>query len=261
MKRIKENIVKNISYSNIKKQFISFKKAQGLADRTLKDYNRSFEVFERYYLEEEKDVNKMKEALIKMFEKLSNGAPATFNVPYSNLMCFFNWSVENEYLEKNPLKLTGLKKKKDVGRVRSIPQDVISKLLDIMKIDTYIGLRDYTILILTLDVGIRPSEAFGLELEDIDLEHSEITIRPKVAKTRILRVLPISYQTVEILRKFLSIREDDWLDYLFLTINGTKMTTNTWGYRMKYYRQKLEYSFTGYDFRHSFSILFLKNRW
>lgn len=80
-----------------------------------------------------------------------------------------------------------------------------------------------------------------------------------MAKTRVRRVLPISYQTVEILRKFLMIREDNWLNYLFLTIRGTKMNTNAWEIRMKKYREQLGCQFTPYDLRHSFAIMFLKN--
>lgn len=143
--------VNNVSYLNLKKQFIFFKKAQGLAKRTLKDYNDTFKTLEKYYTGDIIDIEDMKLALFEMFETKSNGAPATFNVPYSNLMCFFNWAVENEYLKKNPLKLTGLRKKKDLGKARALPEDVISKLLSIIDITTFVGLRDYTILVLMLD--------------------------------------------------------------------------------------------------------------
>lgn len=249
----------SMTYSKLKKQFIFFKKAQGLAPRTLKDYNTTFRNFERYYKDEVLDIENIKLALFEMFEKFSNGAPATFNVPYSNLMCFFSWSVENEYLEKNPLKLTGLKKKRDNGKARRVSDDVVQKLMEVMDVKTYVGFRDYVFFTLTLDTGLRPSEACGIKLEDLDLEHAEVTIRADLAKTRIKRVLPLSYQTVEILRKFLLIREENWDNYLFLTINGTQMTTYTWELRIKHYREKIKCKCTPYDFRHTFSLLFLKN--
>jgi site-specific recombinase XerD len=151
MKKIKTTIVNSITYSKLKKQFLFFKKAQGLAERTLKDYNNTFNKFEKHYGEDVIDIEKMKIALFEMFEPLSTGAPATFNVPFSNLMCFFNWCVCNEYLEKNPLNITGLKKKKDVGKARAIPEDIICKLFNVIDISTYIGFRDYLILMITLD--------------------------------------------------------------------------------------------------------------
>lgn len=151
MGNIKMKKMCNMGYSNLKKQFLFFKKAQGLADRTIKDYNTTFERFEKYYNKENIEIDEVKNSLLQMFEKISNGAPATFNVPYANLMCFFNWCVTNEFLEKNPLRLTGLKKKRDEGKVRTIPEDIIVKLFDILDINTFIGFRDYVILVITLD--------------------------------------------------------------------------------------------------------------
>lgn len=250
---------KDISFSELKQQFFFFKKAQGLSERTIKDYKNTFSVFEKYYNKDEVNLQEIKQKLLEMFVPLSQGAPATFNKPFANLNCFFNWAVTNEYIEKNPLKMTGLKKKKDTGKIRNIPNDVIDKLLKNIDINTYIGLRDYVFIVLTLDTGIRPSEACGLELTDLDLEHFELVIRPIIAKTRIRRVLPLSYQTVEILKRFISIREDNWAKYLFLTIDGKQFSTNAWEFRTQYYSKKINYRFTPYDLRHSFAILYLKN--
>lgn len=256
---INEIISNNITYSMIKKQFIFFKKAQGLSQRTMKDYNRSFELFERYYTEDIIKLEDVKTALFEMFDPLSNGAPATFNVPFANLTCFFNWALYNNYITKDPLKMTGLKKKKDDGKIRNIPPDVVKKLINTIDINTYIGFRDYTLISLTLDTGIRPSEACGLELKDLDLEHAELTIRPLVAKTRTQRVLPLSYQTVEILRKFILIRESSWANYIFLSIDGKQINTNTWELRINKYSKEIGYKFTPYDLRHTFAIMYLKN--
>lgn len=252
-------IVSNMTYSRLKKQFIFFKKAQGLSNRSLKDYNNTFELFERYYKEEKMNIEDLKQALLEMFVPLSNGAPATFNVPFANLTCFFNWAISSGYIKSNPLKMTGLKKKKDIGRIRTIPQDIIKKLLDNIDMNTYVGLRDYALIVLTLDTGIRPSEACGIELKDLDLEHAELTVRPVIAKTRVQRLLPLSYQTVEILRKFILIRQTGWADYIFLSIDGNKFDTNAWEIRISKYSKEIKYKFTPYDLRHTFAIMYLKN--
>ena len=250
---------KDISFSELKQQFFFFKKAQGLSERTIKDYKNTFSVFEKYYNKDEVNLQEIKQKLLEMFVPLSQGAPATFNKPFANLNCFFNWAVTNEYIEKNPLRMTGLKKKKDTGKIRNVPNDVINKLLKNIDINTYIGLRDYVFIVLTLDTGIRPSEACGLELTDLDLEHFELEVRPIIAKTRIRRVLPLSYQTVEILKRFISIREDNWAKYLFLTIDGKQFSTNAWEFRTQSYSKRINYRFTPYDLRHTFAILYLKN--
>lgn len=90
MQDIKDIISKNLTYSKLKNQFISFKKSQGLAKRTLKDYNRTFTVFERYYTKDTISLEEIKASLLEMFENFSSGAPATFNVPFSNLIWLFS---------------------------------------------------------------------------------------------------------------------------------------------------------------------------
>lgn len=256
---MKDTILSDMSYQTLKKQFVFFKKAQGLSERTLDDYNVTFNAFEKYYTKDRMELQALKQSLLEMFVPLSQGSPATFNRPYSNLSCFFNWAVTNEYMEKNPLKMTGLKKKRDEGKIRNIPEDIIKRILGCIDINTYIGLRDYALIVLTLDTGIRPSEACGVEPRDLDLEHAELTVRKEVAKTRVKRVLPLSYQTTEIFRKFMAIRDTNWNKYIFLTIDGEQFSTNAWEFRTQYYSKKVGYDFTPYDFRHTFAILYLKN--
>lgn len=197
--------------------------------------------------------------LKEYFKGKSNKALATFNIPYVNLHCFFEWCVNGDYLDKNPLKELGLKKKKDVGKVRHVEEDVIKKLIDLPTLNTYAGLRDYAIIVLTLDTGIRPSEAFELVTDDIDFMHFTVKIRRETAKTRVERILPISHQTAEILRRFISVKPDDWDDYLFFTVEGNKMNLNRWQKRLEIYSEVIGYKVTPYMLRHTFSILFLRN--
>lgn len=155
--------------------------------------------------------------------------------------------------------MIGLKKKKDVGRIRTIPEDIIKKLLTSIDMDTYVGLRDYAIIVLTLDTGIRPNEMCCLEISDLDLEHAELKIRPSISKTRVARVLPLSYQTVEILRNLILIRKENWNNHIFLSIDGNKFSIDAWETRLKKYSKKIGYKFTPYDLRHTFAIMYLKN--
>ena len=257
--KMDELISNKITYSTLKNNFILLKTAQGLSNRTMKDYQRTFTMFEKYYSKDIINLQDIKKALLEMFATLSNGAPATFNIPYSYLTCFFNWAVENKYILENPLKSIGLKKKRDTGKIRTIPQDIISKLLNSIDINTYIGLRDYAFIVLILDTGIRPSEACGIKLKDLDLEHAELTVQPSIAKTRLLRVLPLSYQTVEIFKKFILLRDKDWIDYIFLSSSGNQFNTNAWELRTQQYSKLIRYKFTPYDLRHTFAIMYLKN--
>lgn len=63
----------------------------------------------------------------------------------------------------------GLKKKRDEGRIRHIEENAIKKLLEVIDLTTFAGLREYVTILLTLDTGIRPKEAFSLRISDIVL--------------------------------------------------------------------------------------------
>lgn len=261
MAKAKKSIVKDLKndLGALMDFFISFKKAQGTATRTIKDYEVTFNEFKNTYGSSKIEKQQLSFAVLEYFKGKSNKAPATFNRPYANLHCFFEWCVNGDYLDKNPLKELGLKKKKDVGKVRHVEEDIIKKLIDLPTLNTYAGLRDYAIIVLTLDTGIRPSEAFELVTDDIDLIHFTVKIRRETAKTRVERILPISHQTAQILRRLISVKPDDWDDYLFFTVEGNKMNLNRWQKRLEVYSETIGYKVTPYMLRHTFSILFLRN--
>lgn len=259
--KTKKNIVPDLKkdLGSLMDFFINFKKAQGMARNTLKDYNYTFMQFKKVYAEHEVDMDYMRVKLLEYFQTLSDKAPATFNRPYSNLHCFFEWCVLENFIDYNPIKTLGLKKRKDNGKVRHVDNEIIRKLIDTPDITTYAGLRDYTIIILTLDTGIRPTEAFALRITDINFINSTIKIRQETAKTRVERVLPILPQTIEILRRLLSVKPEDWDDFIFFTVEGNQMNINRWEKRLEIYSKKIGHKVTPYMLRHQFAIMFLRN--
>lgn len=52
------------------------------------------------------------------------------------------------------------------------------------------GLRDYALILLTLDSSIRPGEALSLIPLDINFRAREVYVRAEVAKTRTCRIVP-----------------------------------------------------------------------
>lgn len=256
-KLTEQTIKSDLNLENLFQNFYELKKVQGMSERTLEDYRKTFSKF--FKLPKVTNELKLKEIILRFFEPLSHKAPATYNVPYSNLNTFFNWCVEQEYIKKNPLKVLGLKKKKDEGRARHIEEDIIKKLLDSIDLTTYAGLRDYSLILLTLDTGIRPKEAFGLTIDDIDLSYNKITIRKEVAKTRTSRILPITPQTSQILKRLISFKLEYWVNYVFLTNEGGQMNIVRWDRRLRDYSERIKSKITPYDLRHSFAIMFLRN--
>lgn len=152
-----------------------------------------------------------------------------------------------------------IKKRKEDEVPRAVNQEVISELFSLPDQSTFGGLRDYALLVLTMDEGIRPGEAAGLKLKDLNLPSLEVNIPAEIAKTRVSRTLPISTVTTEALRKLIRARHAEWGENvpLFCTENGTVLNRFAW--RMRRYSQKLGSSVQPYDLRHTFAVMYLRH--
>ncbi|HII67125.1 MAG TPA: hypothetical protein HA302_03765 [Thermococcaceae archaeon] len=99
--------------------------------------------------------------------------PATFNLRRVYLKAFFDFLVRENIIEKNPI---DFKKRKDEGRARAIPIEILKELLSAPDKKSYAGFRDYCLILFMLDTGIRPGEALKLKKEDFNLASFEVTI-------------------------------------------------------------------------------------
>lgn len=241
--------------------FLLYKKAQGLAERTLQDYEYNIGLFFREYPNALKDDETLEMAVLEYFSSIGHLAPATFNSRRKNLNTFFLWlKDEKGIIEQNPI--CHIKRRKEEKLPRASDEETLAKLLKAPDITTFAGLRDYALIVLTLDTGIRPGEAFGLLKKDFDLETGQIEIPAEVAKTRTRRILPILPQTVLAIAELIQARHKYWPDTVpvFCTENGGKLGKNQWGRRMIEYSEKIGKKVTPYQLRHSFALLFLRNK-
>jgi integrase/recombinase XerC len=95
--------------------------------------------------------------------------------------------------------------------------------------------RDFAIVMLFLQTGLRVSELVNLKLEDVDFVSRELTVRQ--GKGRKDRVVPLVGQAGAALKTYLAIRDSSTeYDNVFLARNGTSMDVRTVRYRIhKYY--------------------------
>jgi site-specific recombinase XerD len=96
--------------------------------------------------------------------------------------------------------------------------------------------RDFAIVMLFLQSGLRVSELVNLRLTDVDFETREITVRQ--GKGRKDRVVPLVGQAL-VLKAYLAVRETSpEYDNVFLARNKTSMDQRTVRYRIqKYYKE------------------------
>lgn len=242
------------SWEDVLEEYVTFQRARGLRESTIKAQREIISLFFRRYPNAWQDPKPA--ALAFMAENI---AAATYNMRLVYLRAFFNFCIEEGYMTDNPLK--GLKRRKAAGRVVNLDVDTLKRLLELPDRTTFAGLRDYALILLQLDTGIRPKEAFGLMLDDINLRAKEIYVRADVSKTKIHRTLPISDATAQAIRELIKARHPSWGDDVpvFCSADGTRVKKSSWRHRIDMYAKKLGVKIRPYDLRHAFALQFLRN--
>src|SRR6266436_6014892 len=114
--------------------------------------------------------------------------------------------------------------------------------------------RDFAIVMLFLQSGLRVSELVDLKIQDIDFTTREITIRQ--GKGRKDRVVPLVKQAEVALKAYLKVRDaQPEYDEVFIARNGTSMDPRTVRYRIqKYYKEAgIKKKASVHTLRHTFS--------
>jgi site-specific recombinase XerD len=114
--------------------------------------------------------------------------------------------------------------------------------------------RDFAIVMLFLQSGLRVSELVNLKIQDVDFTSREITIRQ--GKGRKDRVVPLVKQAEAAVKSYLKVRDaQPEYDEVFIARNGTSMDQRTVRYRIhKYYKEAgIKKKASVHTLRHTFS--------
>ncbi|MCG0278947.1 MAG: tyrosine-type recombinase/integrase [Thermanaeromonas sp.] len=246
-------------WEEVVEEFLLTKKAEGRSPLTLRDYTRHLKTFFRKHPDAWPDYHKLKAAIREYFAALASKSPTAYNLPRAYLKHFFGWCVSEGYLVGNPLE--GVPKRKDEGRPRSVDEETIKALLSLPDRNSYTGIRDYALILLQVDTGIRPGEALQLTPSCFNLRNLEVTIPSSVAKTRQARVVVISPQTAKAIKRLLAVRPAAWKEDVpvFASQDGKAMLETSWAHRLRRYGQKLGVRVNPYSLRHTAAIMSLRN--
>lgn len=245
------------TWREVLEDYQAYKKLDGIGKQTASDYDRHVNLLFKRYPDAWDSDEKLKDAV---FAHMSDHImPATFNGRLVYLRAFFKYCVQEGHIKSNPLEK--VRKRKEANRAIAIEQDVLKALLDAPDQSTFVGLRDYTLILLTLDTGIRPSEALSLIPKDFNATAREVYVPSKVAKTRVARTLPISDVTIKALRKLISVRAEEWAHDvpIFCSYEGNPLNRHTWGDRLEVYSKQIGTHIRPYDLRHVFALEFIRN--
>ena len=239
-------------------EFLAYKRAQKLRERTLNDYHKYINPF----IEQSSnslDIDILKAEILEYFADIPATSPARYNIPYQYLHAMFSWCAKQEYIPYNPFEKLELKKVKDDGHIQPAAIGEIQAVLKCLDKHNYTELRDYNIILLMLDTGIRTSELMALRNDDYNPEAACIYIRQEVAKTSRSRTIFLSGMTNTSLKKFQRVKPQQWQDWLFPTRDGLQLKANVLGRNFRKYCHRADTKFTPYQLRHSFATFYLQN--
>ena len=129
--------------------------------------------------------------------KAAGLSAVTVNHDLKLLRKMFNWGIRKGYLQKTPFKIgtePAITLEREIPRARRFESDEDeTRLLEAARPH----LR--AVILALLDTGCRPGEILSLQWKDVNLERRELTVQAVKAKTRRVRMIPISARFLAVL--------------------------------------------------------------
>jgi integrase/recombinase XerD len=144
--------------------------------------------------------------------------------------------------------------------IQTFTKEQVAGLLEQPDRKTFTGFRDYTMMMILFETGMRISELCNLKIGDLFFKEQEIRItRGKGGKAR--RV-PFQQTCAKIVRKYLDIRGDLDTDALFVNINNAQISARALQEKMQIYGNAASIKgvrVSPHTFRHTMAKFYILN--
>ena len=284
--------MKNLDFEWLTDEFMLYCRSTQLREKTMNSYEQTLHLFGRWLADELKiyTVDKITENVIRRYiDDLQARGKYTFYVndlskkknypdrrrdyrkPVSvttinnyirNIRVFFNW-MEREYIiRKNPMKRIRQLKYNRQAKVFLSDED-LKKLLSKFDKSYFTEHRDYVMIMLMLDSGMRLGECSTLLVTDLELARKRINLRAEETKGRKDRTVYFSPKTESVLRRWLQFK-DRYVesDFLFpVKEHGGSIGVGNFENNFKKYikRSDLNEEYTPHCLRNNFAKRCLMN--
>lgn len=186
----------------------------------------------------------------------------TINNYIRNLRVFFNWLERDYAIKRKPMKKIRQLKVNREAKVYFTDEE-LRKLISKLDRSYYSEHRDYVMILLMIDSGMRLGECSCLLVEDIDLARRRINLRAEITKGRKDRTVFFSAKTETVLRRWLQFK-DRYVesDYMFpVRERGSHINVGNFESNFKKYirRVGLSEEYTPHCLRNNFAKRCLMN--
>lgn len=263
---------------------------RGLSKKTYGSYEQTLLLFRRYLIEEcgiDKFSNVKKKhvqdyvdflkqrgkyTLVSNDNTLKSNSPQnrkdygkriseiTINNYLRNLNAFFNWCHEYGHIKENPMKDIKLIKT-ERKPLHFISDSDFKMLLNSMNLSKFSEYRDYVIIQLLLDSGMRIGEALMIKIGDVNFKDCSIYLPAENTKGKRGRYVFFSEKVSKLLRRWIQY-QDRYRDtvYLFCTNKGKKLEIGTFETNLSKYAKRIQLTdIHPHVFRNNFAKRYLMN--
>lgn len=263
--------------------FVRAKEAENLRERTIRDYYNHMRFLTEYlrkYHPECTTINSLTSDIIRdyinylrkehvQFEGIEGRktgkrglSPTTINIRLRTLRTMCNFWYEEGMIETNPMRTIKPIRTDEDDLVSGYTDEEIEMLLKAPDQRQFAGWRDYVLMMLMLDTGMRPNEAVSLRYEQIDFRKQTIFVPSERAKNRKGREVPVSREVLKLLRELYE-ETNSYFDsegYVFMSAYGEPLAVDTFRRRLWKYAKKCGIKkATPNMFRHTFCRNYILN--
>ncbi len=189
-------------------------------------------------------------ALLKTDKKSSVGRKL------AALKTFYKFLLREHIIEMNPAELIAIPKK-DKLLPEFLNVDEAFSIIEQPEGDTFLSLRDRTMLELFYASGLRVSELVGLDIENIDINIGYVRV---IGKGRKERVVPVNKKAVEVIVRYLKerigfLQGKSETEALFVNKYGKRLTRRAVGMIVRKYMLKsgINKHISPHSLRHTFA--------
>lgn len=230
-------------------------KISDIKDKHIKDYIKFTKERGKYsYVSDDKSVALNNPSVRKDFGK--SVSASTINNYIRNLKVFFNWLADSRIIKSSPMD------KIDFIKVKRKPKDNISdsdfiELIKAIDVTKYYEYRDYVVIQLIMDTGMRLGETLSLTIDDVDIDRRAILIPAEITKGKKERYVFFSNTMAGMLRRWLQYK-DRYIDndqLLFPTTRGSKLGIPHFERNFRIYKDRagLSQNVTPHSLRNNFA--------
>ena len=174
--------------------FLTDRKIRGCSEATVRFYEYVIGKLLRYIEENqlESSVASIHHHILPLFSHLQHQdlSPSTYHTLFRGLRVFTRFLHQEGYV-KDEIRLPKVKQPHTI--ISPLNPSQMKAILHSFDTKTYLGMRNYTIIRLFLDTGMRLSELSRLQLNEVNLEEGFVLVHGKGAKDR---YVPIGRSTI-----------------------------------------------------------------